>query len=105
MFEQFNTQFFSISAFREHLESLDQMIQEYQDMADGKSSLTDGLTEKDALELLISTKQKRGDYLQEGVKHLNESAEWISGSFYQHDTLFQTIFGTNPFARKNLPIS
>lgn len=89
-----------LSDFREHLESLDQMIQEYQDMADGKSCFADGLTEEEALELLISAKQKREDYLQEGVKHLNKSAEWIPGSFYQHGSLFQKVFGTNPFAGK-----
>lgn len=91
-----NDQMQELDAFQEHLESLDELMQQYQDMVDGKTSLADGMTKDDALNLLIAVQKEREDYVRSGAERLNQYADWIGSNNF--DRYMGKVFGKNPFS-------
>ncbi|WP_124067341.1 hypothetical protein [Clostridium sp. E02] len=88
----------ALSSFKDRLISYDKQIQSYQDIADGKVSLPEGITSNDINSLLTETKQSREKYLEEGLKKINK---W---DLYKSDFFNRTIhsaFGENIFTESS----
>ena len=88
----------ALSSFKEQLISYDKQIQSYQDMADGKASLPEGITSNDINNLLAKTQQSREKYLEEGLKKINKWDLYKSDFF---NRTVNTVFGENKFTESS----
>lgn len=88
----------ALSSFKEQLISYDKQIQSYQDMADGKASLPEGVTSNDINNLLAQTQQSREKYLEEGLKKINKWDLYKSDFF---NRTVNTVFGENKFTESS----
>lgn len=87
-----------LTAFRDQLSAFDQMIQEYQDIVDGKTALSGDMTMDDVKNLLATVQMAREQFVQDGVERLNKwcVGDSVKGSSFDH--YMQKIFGENKFA-------
>ena len=61
-----------LTAFRDQLSGIDQTIQEYQSILDGKAAMPDDLTPEDVTALLETTKATREQFVQDNAERLNK---------------------------------
>lgn len=88
----------ALSSFKDQLISYDKQIQSYQDMADGKASLPEGINSNDINSLLTKTKQTREKYLEEGLKKINNWDLYKSDFF---NRTINSVFGENKFTESS----
>ncbi|MDK2965704.1 MULTISPECIES: hypothetical protein [Lacrimispora] len=88
----------ALSSFKEQLITFDKQIQSYQDMADGKASLPEGVTSNDINNLLAKTQKSREKYLEEGLKKINKWDLYKSDFF---NRTVNTVFGENKFTESS----
>lgn len=88
-----------LTSFRDELMGIDQTIQEYQDIIDGKSLLPEDLTMEDVTKLLEFTKAAREQFVQDNAERLNEwnVGNSVIGNSYTARTL-ERVTGENKFA-------
>ena len=61
-----------LTSFRDQLSGIDQTIQEYQSILDGRTAMPDDLTLEDVAALLETTKATRQQFLEDNVERLNK---------------------------------
>lgn len=86
--------------FKERLQGMDETIQGYRDILDGKSALAEGLSMEDVMKSLSKATQERERFVKDGIAHLNK---W-SGYFVTSDSFdghMQKVLGENLFAGKD----
>lgn len=84
-------------AFKERLQGMDQTIQGYQDILDGKAALPKELKTEDVIHSITEAKQMREQFVKDGVEHLNKwSSYFITSDIF--DNLMQKVLGENKFA-------
>lgn len=88
-----------LTAFRDQLSGIDQTIQEYQDILDGKGAMPDDLTLEDVTALLETTRATREQFVQDNAERLNK---WNMGKTVTGDThparAIERVFGENQYA-------
>lgn len=86
--------------FKERLQGMDQTIQAYQDVLDGKSALPKGLNAEDVIKSITKAKEAREQLVKDGVEHLNRwSGDFITSDYY--DTHIKKVLGENQFAGRD----
>lgn len=66
----------ALTDFRDQLSAYDQTIQDYQDMADGKRDLAEGMTADTARTLAESARNARERFLSDGIKDMEKGASY-----------------------------
>lgn len=84
-----------LMSFKEHLEGMDQKIQYYQDVLDGKATLSEDSLFNDVECLLNVAKQQRVELIAEGVERFKKGGAYFEGCL---DNFATKVFGENPLA-------
>ena len=88
-----------LTAFRDGLMGLDQTIQEYQDILDGKTPLSGDLSMEDVTELLELTRAVREQFVQDNAERLNK---WNMSKAVTGDGIIsraiENVLGENRYA-------
>lgn len=84
----------TLTDFRDQLSAFDKTIQEYQDMLSGKAALPEQMTMETVTKLLDAAKSAREQFLNDGVKSMEDS-RWIgsASSVYGHAKMSGRVSG------------
>ena len=85
-------------SFKEHLQEIDQTIQNYQDVLDGKTALQQGQSVEGITQLMKRVKQYREQFLADGIEKFNRNTSVYGNKTF--DRYAKRVFGENPFAGK-----
>lgn len=86
--------------FKERLQKMDETIQGYQDILNGKSALPEGLEMDDIIQSLAKAMTNREEFVRNGVTYLNKwSSCFVTSDFFNNH--MQKILGENKFAGKD----
>lgn len=86
--------------FKERLQGMDETIQSYQDILDGKAALPKNLNMEDVAQSLSKATQNREQFVKDGVEHLNKWSDYFvtSDNFDNH---MQKVLDENKFSGKD----
>lgn len=85
--------------FKERLQEMDETIQGYQDILNGKTALPEGFSMENIIQSLAKAKANREEFIRDGVAHLNKWSGYFVTSDY-FDKHMQKILGENKFEGK-----